>query len=170
MKRPCIGCLVSLVVIIGLGFGALWLRGWWLDQDHKIAEIECGEGRHFLLIGSNFADPIQDVCYQVIDDGMQLLRHHHVVGYVDPDISDRSLRFQAIVAPGGGLAGLIEETQPTKILAIYDFQTGETWPSNWDTPHDEHRSNGERLVERLSSAVGRQYELYSDDPLLGSTE
>lgn len=161
------------LLVIGLGAVGLVVVGlvglmFWMGGYSKVTTLSCGDSRSIKLSTSNFWDPLPDLYYQVHDGESALLRYMSFVGCTEHDVNPRDLRYQCIVSADHSVVGVVVQSDPDVVLALYDFGSGKTWPSNWNTPWDEHKRQATEMLAALQAAYSdRQFRLLGEVEPIG---
>ena len=159
--------ITALIVIISMGGFALFTM-WSFTGTYTVAKVDCGRGRYFLLTGSTDEDHLRDVIYQVYEKDTPLMKYRDIIGYSNIEDS-KKLRFSSVTSPSGNLTILTEETHPNVVTALYDFQSGETWPAKRDNrlSKEQHRSIIVSILEQLNKELNTEFTLDGAPEILG---
>ncbi len=146
MKRRVITILAIAAVVVGI----VWiLIPLWLDGSYLVAKINCGNERTIEIRSSNYFEVHQDLLYQIYIGDDPQLRVATFFASVPPDEKLKELEWTVLYNKEGNIIGLTESNRSDVVLMLFDFITGETWPSNWNTPRDQH----DRIRDRMLQAV-----------------
>ena len=139
----------SALGVVAVGFVGLKL---WIDGYSEVATLSCGESRSIKLSTSNFWDPLPDLYYQVYEGRRELLRYRSFVGCTEHDGDPRDLQYQCILSADHSVVGVVVQHDSDVVLALHDFGNSRTWPSNWNTPWEDHKRQATEMLAALQAA------------------
>lgn len=141
-------CAIA-VVLIGIFLFAAWLV---LRLSAPAAKLSAGQCEFRLFVKR--AEPEMPTYYrafeyQVLVDGKSVVPRNQ---FAMSGAKFAELVFELIRSSDGQVVGLIEKSDPDVVLAVYAFDTRESYPaaSMSETP-SEAIARGKRLVARLNS-------------------
>jgi hypothetical protein len=139
---PEVFVVVTLVLAVIVCFACL--VQWALQDKYELARLRLGQGREVVISADSSWEHSQGVYYSIVDQGRPIRREVSLTRVLGG--SPRP-RFEVATAESGNLAGVVACYDDEKrLLAIHDFQTGESWSAEDDGPA---RAKRNELVERL---------------------
>lgn len=117
------------------------------ERHYVVTGLPVGDNRSIIILADTAAEISTGIYYQVKIGGETVVSTC-LICQAAKDVD--SLNFKTLTASGGTLVALYEETDPERILALYDFSRGGSWPrgapGEWNSEID---SRGEELLKQL---------------------
>ncbi len=157
LSRPRRVILVSIVALVFVCVFLCANAGNILDglckEDTAIADLDAGSNRHIIITGQSCWEVGRGLHYEVKDGG----RIVSPKSLYDVD-EGNSHTYSLIYADNKSLVGVIEMTRKqSRILAIYDFNSGNTYPR----PKDDEVGVEETVQQRWRGLFQR---LHQENP------
>ena len=133
----------------------------------QYAELDAGRSRAVIVSGYDRpAGDLWGVMYSIVE-GQTTVVGEHVVGLAHHCTG--TLQFELVTALDGDLVGLIESTEPHRLLLTWQFSTQRGWrESNFDPLPSEEKDALREQVQELSRAnAGRHFQHESLNPQPG---
>src|SRR5262245_21251751 len=123
-RRLLIGCILIPFLLCGgtyLGFNYLSSL---CDQDTVFARLDAGSNRLITITAENCWEVGRGLYYEVSSQGVVISPQ----SMIDVDEGSDNHSYSLIYAESESLVGVLDmAVTPARIVAIYDFKSGQTW-------------------------------------------
>jgi hypothetical protein len=140
-----------LLLIAGILLPFVLLSGYlayllFVQERYVVATLDAGSRREIRIWGDRYIENCQPLYYEVRVDGRVVSPLTFI------DCKYREPTFRLLYSKERNLVGVIEDERPEVILAINDFDSGETWPAAKAGDSWEAKLRiGRRLKDRLGA-------------------
>lgn len=154
MKKLAALLLAAVLVVLGL-----LVHAWRDSKDGvtKLCSIPMPAHGACIVIYTDWLNEVNQNLYYEVRSGDQVRVPMCMMASVDMETTIRRDSFAVLTAPKGDLNAIVWSNDPSTVLIIYDFGTGETWPraGSSETPESTQK-RGERWLAMLREATGRK--------------
>lgn len=123
---------------------------------HRVCTLDAGiYGAGIDIYTPGFNEGSKVLLYRVRTGGRRIESPMHTMCVVDVDREFGQEDFAVLQAKGGKLVAVVLRRNPKRVLAMYDFSTGQSWPrSPYAAEESWVRSQGEQLLAILKKETG----------------
>jgi hypothetical protein len=130
--RRLIGCILIPILLCGFVYFNLgWIMDSLCEQDNILAELDAGNNRSITISGESCWEVGRGLHYEVKDQG-KIVSPKFLFDVDEGHDSDH--RYSLIYAENKSLVAVLDvKAAPPRVMAVYDFKSGDTW----STYHNE---------------------------------
>jgi hypothetical protein len=141
--------LVLVVSLVGglILFGAIFVQLIFFGCGMRYEEFSLPAGRRVEILRPTVAEPTYGFCYRVFDGSRVVVPKFFIEAHSEVP---QSPYYRLVTNPGSNFLGIVGRGDSGVVIAMHDFNTGESWPY----PGGMNYDRGRVMLERLRLAVG----------------